>query len=310
MTALTGVGAPGTCSDGTVLPRDDHQVPAFWQALGLPGLIDLHVHFLPENVLVKVWAYFDRATRLGFDWPIAYRTGDAERLAVLRALGVRAFPALAYPHKPGMAAWLNAWTARFAASTPGCLPSATFYPEPGAGAAVRAAVEAGVRVVKAHLQVGGYDPRDPLLDEVWGVLAEAGTPVVCHCGSGPEPGPFTGPGPIGEVLARHPRLTLVVAHLGLPEYAGFLDLAARYPNVHLDTTMAFTPFTEAFAPFPRAEVGRLRDLGDRIVLGSDFPNIPYPYATQLASLAELDLGDDWLRAVLWHNPLRLLGGRL
>ncbi len=288
-------------------PEDDARVPGFWRELGLPGLIDLHVHFLPERVLRKVWDYFDRAGAHGWDWPIWYRTGEAERLATLRTLGVKAFPALAYPHKPAMAAWLNEWTAEFAARTPDCLPSATFYPEPGVVDAMRVAVDSGVRVVKAHLQVGGYDPRDPLLDPVWGLFAEAGTPVVCHCGNGPEPGRFTGPGPIGEVLARHPRLTLVVAHLGMPDYADFLDLAARYPNVHLDTTMAFTPFVEARAPFPPDLRPRLADLGERIVLGSDFPNIPYPYATQLASLAALDLGDDWLRAALWHNPARLIG---
>jgi uncharacterized protein len=285
---------------------DDAEVSAFWRALRLPGLIDMHVHFLPEPVLRKVWRYFDWVSEAGMDWPIWYRTPDAQRLATLRSLGVKAFPALAYPHKPGMAAWLNAWTAQFAAEVPECLSSATFYPEPGVDAQMRAAVEAGVDIVKAHLQVGAYDPRDPLLDPVWGLLAEAGTPVVCHCGSGPQPGEFTGPGPIGEVLARHPRLTLVVAHMGLPEYADFLALAARYPRVHLDTTMAFTPFTEAFAPFPADLRPRLRDLGDRIVLGSDFPNIPYPYATQLDALAALDLGDDWLRGVLWGNPARLL----
>ena len=44
-----------------------------------------------------------------------------------------------------------------------------------------------------------------------------------------------------------------------------------------------------------------RDLGDRIVLGSDFPNIPYSYAHQIQSLIDWDFGDDWLRQVLWHN---------
>ena len=48
------------------------------------------------------------------------------------------------------------------------------------------------------------DPRDPLLDPVWARLAGQQVPVVVHCGGGPVPGPFTGPGPMGEVLARHP----------------------------------------------------------------------------------------------------------
>jgi uncharacterized protein len=52
---------------------------------------------------------------------------------------------------------------------------------------------------------------------------------------------------------------------------------------------------------------RVRDLGlaGRILLGSDFPNIPYPYAHQLEALAVLDLGDDWLRAVCWDNTAAL-----
>ena len=95
------------------------------------------------------------------------------------------------------------------------------------------------------MQVGAYDPRDELLTPVWGQLAEAGLPVVVHCGSGPAPGRFTGPGPFGEVLARHPRLTAIIAHLGAPEYGEFLDLADRYPGIHLDTTMAFTDFFSA-----------------------------------------------------------------
>ena len=41
----------------------------------------------------------------------------------------------------------------------------------------------------------------------------------------------------------------------------------------------------------------------------DFPTIPYPYAHQLEGLARLDLGDDWLRDVCWHNGHRLFGMR-
>jgi hypothetical protein len=205
-----------------------------------------------------------------------------------------------------MAAWLNAWAAEFAAEHPDVLRTATFVPEADAAAYVGQALDEGARVYKAHVQVGAYDPRAPSLDAVWGQLADAGVPVVVHCGGGPVPGPFTGPGPMGEVLARHPRLTAVIAHMGMPEYADFLDLAERYERVHLDTTMVFTDFTEQRMPFPPALRPRLSALQDRIVLGSDFPNTPYPYAHQLEALVRLELGDDWLRAVLHDNAERLL----
>ena len=64
---------------------------------------------------------------------------------------------------------------------------------------------------------------------------------------------------------------------------------------------------ERMAPFPAALRPRLLDLQDRVLLGSDFPNIPYPYAHQLEALERLDLGDAWLRAVCWENGHRLLG---
>ncbi|MFB7272769.1 amidohydrolase family protein [Streptomyces sp. NPDC056244] len=286
--------------------RESVGVRGFLGRSRLPGLVDVHTHFMPERVLRKVWAYFDAVGPLtGMAWPISYRHEEDERVALLRGFGVRAFTSMLYPHKPGMARWLNGWAGEFAARTPGCLSTATFFPEEGVEAYIREAVESGVRVFKAHLQVGAYDPNDERLDPVWGLLAEARVPVVVHCGSGPAPGKYTGPGPIGRLLARHPRLPVIVAHLGMPEYTDFLDLAERYGEVRLDTTMAFTDFSERFAPFPREARGRLADLGDRILLGSDFPNIPYSYLHQLEALERLELGNDWLRAVCYENGARL-----
>ncbi|WP_279777068.1 amidohydrolase family protein [Sphaerisporangium sp. TRM90804] len=280
------------------------------RALGVPGVVDVHVHFLPERMERRVWHHFDNGGPLvGQGWEIRYRLPREERVARLRAMGVRWFTALAYAHRPGMARSLNDWTLDFADATPGCVPSATFFPEPGVLDDVRAALERGARVFKVHLQVGAFDPRHEDLEPVWGLLAEAGVPVVVHASSMPVPGRCTGPGPIGDVLARHPGLAVVVAHLGMPEYEEFLDLAERYANVRLDTTMAFTDFAERTAPFPARHRPRLRDLGlaGKIVLGSDFPTIPYPYAHQLHALTRLDLRDDWLRAVCWDNGRRLLG---
>jgi uncharacterized protein len=283
-------------------------VPAWWQRLELPGLIDVHTHFMPKPVMDAVWRYFDAAVRhYGASWPVHYRGTDEERLTQLRSFGVRRFTALLYPHKPDMAHWLNDWPRSFAAQTPDCVHTATFFPEASAAAYVRSALDEGARVFKAHLQVGGYDPRDPLLDPVWGVLAEAGAPVIVHCGNGPVPGPHTGVGPFAGVLAAHPRLTAVIAHAGAPEYAEHLALLDRYPNVHLDTTMVGTAFMDRFAPLPRSVIDGYGAHGDRIVLGSDFPNIPYPYGTQLEALESWELGDEWLRAVCWHNGARLLG---
>lgn len=289
-------------------PHEADLVRARLDALGLPGLVDVHTHFMPQRVLDKVWAYFDRAEEaFGRPWPIAYRTGDAERVDRLRAFGVEAFTSLSYAHRPDMAAWLNAWSADFADGHPDCLHSATFFPEPGAAGYVRDAISAGAKVFKVHVQVGGFDPNDPLLDEVWSALEESGTPVVIHAGHGPAPGEHTGVGGVRALLRRHPELTLVVAHAGMPEYAEFLELCALHPRVHLDTTMVFTRFTEALHPFPAGQLDLLAAMGERVLFGSDFPNIPYPYLEAVDAVVDLGLGQEWTRDVLRENARRLFG---
>ena len=281
---------------------------AFWRELGIPGLFDVHVHFLPDNIQRRVWEQFDQAgPKIGRDWPVRYRQSVEDRVALLRDLGVRRFSALPYAHRPGVATYLNDWARTFAAEVPESLWSATFFPEPEAAAYVGALVDEGVEVFKVHVQVGAFHLDDPLLDRAWERLEASGTPIVVHAGSGPVPNAFTGPEPLARVLARWPRLAVVVAHLGAPEYDEFLSLAERFERVHLDTTMVFTDFFGELSTFPPSLLPRLVDRREKVLLGSDFPVIPYPYLHQLESLARLDLGEEWLRAVCWDNGARLFG---
>ena len=178
-----------------------------------------------------------------------------------------------YPHKPGMAEWLNAWAADFAARTPECLHTATFFPEPGC--AYVGGRSRGGPGLQGH-PGRRLRPADPLLDAVWGTLAEAGVPVVTHCGSGPAAGRFTGPEPI----ARGWRAIPAAAGRRALRAAGVRrvpDLAERTRGF-FDTTMAFTAFIEAPRPFP---LPNCPGCGTRRpdTLGTDFPNIPYTTPT-------------------------------
>ncbi|MFR0636837.1 amidohydrolase family protein [Glutamicibacter soli] len=288
-------------------PANDAEIKDYLHRLGLPGLIDLHVHFMPQNVLDKVWAFFDGREADGdLPWPISYRTDEAQRVATLEQLGVARFSTLNYAHRPGMADWLNEYSKNFAALHPQAIASGTFYPEEGTEQQVRDCLESGVEVFKIHVQVGNFDPNDPLLDRAWQLVAEARTPVIIHCGNGPLKGQHTGIEPIRRLLARHEDLVLVIAHAGLPDYREFAELALEHPNVYLDTTMLATDFTEQFAPMPEGYRALLAQLAGKVVLGTDFPNIPYPYSHQLQALDALGLGEQWMREVLWETPQRLL----
>ena len=284
----------------------DDEVPGFLAALGLPGIVDAHVHFLPDSVQEAVWRWFDRLTPA---WPVTYRSAADDRLATLARIGVRHHTALAYSHRPGMLEFLNRHTLGLAAAVPAVIPTFTIYPEPGVGTETARCLAAGGRAVKVHLQVGGFDSTDPLLDDAWGLLDDAGTPVILHAGavadgSGNEQ--WCGPEPVRRLLGRFPGLRLVIAHLGAPDHDAFVAIAEEYPDVWLDTAMAFTD-PSYLGPSPLHLVDRVAALGDRIVFGSDFPTIPHAFAAQVSGLAALGLGDDWLGKVLWHNGVRLFG---
>jgi uncharacterized protein len=288
-------------------PAEDGEVAAFVRGLGLPGLVDIHVHVLPHRLQEAVWAYFD-----GLDdppWPVTYRDDEITRLATLRDLGVVAHTALAYAHKPGVAAWCNEHTLAVADAHHQVVPTFTFHPEDGVEGYVDAAISRGGRVAKVHLQVGRFHPTDPRLTPVWARLAAERIPAIVHASAvyGVDGGEeFCGPDAIRALLDRHPDLLVVVAHLGVPDLEGFLRLAEEAPTLRLDTAMVLTDPPYLATDLPATALPRLAALHDRLLFGSDFPTIPHQYAAQVRGLAALELDAPALRRVLHHNAAELL----
>lgn len=286
-------------------PSDDADVPRFLEELGLPGVIDIHVHTLPAPMQQRVWEHFDR---LDPPWPIAYRTSEEERLTTLRQLGVTAHTGLAYAHRPGMAAWLNDHTLSLAEQHDAIVPTFTFYPEEGVEEYVADALGRGGVAVKIHLQVGKFDPLDERLAEVWAEVERRELPVILHAAAVPDDSggeEFCGPEPVQRLLEAHGDLVLVIAHAGAPRFEEFLDLTEAAPTIHLDTAMVLTD-PEYLGGNPDHLIERYADLADRIAFGSDFPSIPHEYAAQIRGLVNHGFDDDWLRTVMWDTPRRLL----
>jgi hypothetical protein len=123
-------------TDPALVPAHDADVPAFWQSLDLPGLLDVHVHFLPKAIMDRVWEHFAASGPLiGRDWPIVYTCPDERRVDHLRSMGVRR------------------WTA---------LPTRTSLGSQGSSTT---ALERGVDVFKIYVQVGDFDLADPQLGD-------------------------------------------------------------------------------------------------------------------------------------------------
>jgi len=263
-------------------------------------LIDAHTHWFPDNVNEKIWAYFDRHY-----WPVTYRDNTARRLEWMRRNHVHRFTTLTYAHRPGMAEWLNEWTAGFAADTPEAIPCGTFFPEPGVGGLVRRCIEQyRFRGFKLHLRVGDFDPAGDALYPAFEQIEAAALPVVIHAGSAPDPGRFTAPIYLRRLLLRFPKLRIIVAHMGSAEFEDYLRLARLHAGLYLDTTMVFVDFT-ACDPFPSAELPQLELLSHKILFGSDFPTIPYSLTHAVGSVLDLPVSDGAKRRMFHDNAARL-----
>ena len=97
-------------------------------------------------------------------------------------------------------------------------------------------------------------------------------------------------------------LQIVMAHPSFPWQDEALSVATHKPNVWIDLS--------GWSPkyFPKQLVQYANTLlKDRVLFGSDYPNIPYPYLHALEAVRRLDLGDDWVRAVCWGNGSALFG---
>ncbi len=265
--------------------------------------IDCHTHFHPPRLFRAIREWFARET----DWRIEHPSDEAGYADRLAAEGVVRYLVASYAHRPGMARELNDWLRAFADRHEGAIPLATVHPDdPDALSEARRALdELGVAGLKVHCDVQRTPPDDPRMLPVYDLVRDRGRFVLMHAGTGPFGGnAFTSSaGGVGRLLAALPGLRVVVAHMGLYETAEFTGLLDRYASLHLDTTMAFA---EA-SPFRRRlDRSLVAAYADRILYGTDWPNIPYGYGGDRDGLLALGLAGEAYRAIFHDNAARLL----
>ncbi len=264
-------------------------------------MIDVHVHLHPPRLFAAIRRWFIEHS----NWSIEHDTDPHAVAATLRAAGVERFAFCSYAHKPGMARELNRWLSQTSRDLERYgVPLATVHlDDPDPVGDLRAAFDDGCVGLKIHEDVQQLAIDDPRFTPVLALIAERAGFVLVHVGPVPwSDDTNDGPARVASVLERHPELRVVVAHFGVPDFARYSALMPRYPHLFLDTTMAFTPTSSLFADAGR---GFVESIGDRIVLGTDYPNIPHPYGSDLAGLEALGLPAPVLQKIVRTNALRL-----
>ncbi|KAI7830533.1 hypothetical protein BC939DRAFT_285415 [Gamsiella multidivaricata] len=267
------------------------------------------------KLMDAVWTFFDN-----FYWPVRYKeTYLANRADFLIEQGIRHVILLVYAHKNGIARDLN----RFLAHTVDDMNKRYVQPQsngfkarrrvasglgtvmPGEPGATEILTEAFTTLnlsgIKMHSHVQCVPANHPTMDEVYETCIRFNKPVLIHAGKDPnssaykvDAGKICDVSIVEDVLIRYPNLRMCVPHLGMNQYQEFFDLLDRFPNLYLDTTMTFGSFFQSMdvnKPLTQMMRTMLLKHSDRILYGTDWPNIPYDWCRELANLVSLVDGD-------------------
>ena len=141
-------------------------------------------------------------------------------------------------------------------------------------------------------QYAGLDPSDPILEPYWALAESMDVPVMIHTGTSFPGTPYKGypnfrlrlgnPLLLEDVLVKHPKLRLWIAHGGLPWREETFALMAQYPQVYMDIStinwIGGEAGKPAFQQFLAESIGR--GLEKRIMFGSD--EMGWPDSIELA----------------------------
>jgi predicted TIM-barrel fold metal-dependent hydrolase len=275
---------------------EGQRVPA-----SLPIVVDAHVHFFPDHFFSAIWHWFEQ-----FGWPIRYPLKSPQIVDFLLSRGVNHIVGLHYAHKPGIARGLNAYMAKFSRSHSGITALATVFPgENDAAAILEDAFRSGLHGVKLHSHVQCFDMNSDDMNEIYEACTNHQKPLIMHVGREPkspayhcDPHTICNAEKLERILKDYPGLNICVPHLGADEFDAYRRLIEKYDNLWLDTTMTLAEYLP-MDYFPELRKMRL----DRIIFGTDFPNLPYAWDREIKRLAELKLPDDALEKILGKNAM-------
>ncbi len=266
-----------------------------------PSIVDFHVHLFPDRMFDAVWKYFTDNYR----WDVIYRMYAQECLRHLRERGVDTVVFSNYAHRRGVAGPLNEWNARILDEHDGLYCFAAYHPDDDDALTIAEKALAHPKVLgfKLQLLVQRFHPHDERLYPLYEMVRERGKRILFHAGTGPAGNEFTGIAHFRKMMDDFPNLDATVAHMGALEYREFMESLDEYPGLYLDTAFAFYP-----------ELGKSFDLGasaletraDRVVYGSDFPNLIFPREHEIDAIANYGLSDRACRMIFSENGRELI----
>ncbi len=275
--------------------KEDSNLPE-----GLPPVIDAHVHIFPRDIFSAVRKWFDENA-----WHIRYRMTSSRIFDFLLSHGIKHIIALQYAHKPGIAGQLNKYMSEKCKEYDSRVTGmATVFPgEENDGKILQEAFDSGLGGLKLHAHVQCFDMNSEHMNRLYECCRINKKPVVMHVGREPkstayrcDPYKLCNAEKVENILKDFPDLKICVPHLGFDETEAYRKMIEKYDNLWLDTTMVITDY---FQFEGKIDLGSYRS--DRIMYGSDFPNIPYAWDRELKVLNEADISRDGMEKISGKN---------
>ena len=266
-------------------------------------IVDFHVHLFPDRLFEAIWKHFVA----DYGWSVLHRLYWRECVAYLRERGVGPIVYSNYAHRPGIAKGLNDWNLTVLEETSDLYCYAAYHPGDADALAMAASLLEHPRILgfKLQLLVQQFTPHDERLFPLYELVMAKGKRLLLHTGTGPVGNEFVGIVPFRKLMARYPELPAIVAHMGALEYRAFGELLADHPGIFLDTAFAFLPGLGAVCDLGAEFLEKHRE---RILYGSDFPNILFPREDEIDALLGLNLSQAFYDSVFRDNGLRLIEG--
>jgi uncharacterized protein len=172
-------------------------------------------------------------------------------------------------------------------------------------------LEAGL--VKGLKLYPGYEPfypHDRRLQVVYDLAEEFDVPVMIHSGDTYSPRgkvKYAHPLEVDEVAVDHPKVKIVICHLGNPWLVDCMEVVYKNANVYADFSgLILGEFTEAFEDFMEEQIGEvILYAGEprKFLYGSDWPICSMKSYVEF--VRQLKLSPPDLHAIMYENSRQL-----
>ena len=275
--------------------------------------IDIHTHFFPHQIFKAVWNFFEMPDENGnfTGWPINYKFAPEKLVKILeKSKNVKAFTTYNYVHKEGLANFINKWTIDFVENHRNAIPFGCVWPEDKDRVDYirRLFDEYNFFGIKIQPLVQNFHANDERMYPIYDLIIDRGKWFAIHAGTAPYRNDYVGYEFFKQFINKYPDMNVIVAHMGAFEFKEFFSLLDKYDNLYLDTAMVYIPpniFEKWEQNYELPIPEDLLSYQDRILYGSDFPNIPYEYELSTLGLFELDLPRSFYKDIFFNNAKRL-----